>query len=132
MRARTKLAILGAGVLAVFSLAVFLVIRTEPPEPYYNGRSLSDWFHQRMQFKDADGKDAKVKFDEATDAIRHIGTNALPLLLHRIRSEEPSLGRIAEFVYHLPVIGNALWKRVVQPTTLASEAISIFYVLHEK
>src|SRR6266481_845561 len=63
--------------IASITLAFFIWRRER--EPAYNGVPLSTWLERYN-----DGNNA-----EATEAIRHIGTNALPFLLRWIRYETP-------------------------------------------
>src|SRR5882672_11505383 len=56
-----------------------------PAEPRYRGRSLTAWLDGYGRWD----KDP-VRQEEAGDAIRHIGTNAIPHLLARLRYEVPS------------------------------------------
>jgi hypothetical protein len=75
---RRRLFIIIIGVLA----AVILVITLWPNErePEYNGVTLSKWLERYNGVKKA----------EATEAIRHIGTNALPFLVRWIQHETPN------------------------------------------
>src|SRR6266576_355176 len=57
-------------------------------EPEYDGRKLSDW----LDYYNKPSRDWEHQ-DHAVTALRHIGTNALPLLLEWIRNE-PSPWRI--------------------------------------
>ena len=81
-RIATKRHILLA-VLAVAAVGVleWLVLR-EPPEPVYQGKPLSVWL------KSFDIGTSQEEADVAADAVRHIGTNALPMLLEMIRSKD--------------------------------------------
>jgi hypothetical protein len=80
-------------VLATLALAavVFLLLNTDEREPKYNGHSLSYWVNifgdQWYNFLFAS---VDPRFAEATNAVSHIGTNALPYLLKWIRYEQPS------------------------------------------
>ena len=60
-------------VLAGCGLAALIVVLAFPTErqPEYNGRKLSEWLKLYVQSQDP----------QAADAVRHIGTNALPWLL---------------------------------------------------
>ena len=54
-------------------------------EPEYNGKKLSEWVREYQQPL---GAQAPVISQEAADAVRHIGTNALPFLARWIRDDE--------------------------------------------
>ena len=78
MRVRRKrlwFALLGVGVAAVVGLVAALALR--PAEPRYGGRALSQWV--RRPAGDTQG-----------DAIRQIGTNAVPFLLEWMQYERPA------------------------------------------
>ena len=65
-------------VCALLAILLIVVFRRGPEEPSYEGRRLSEWIDEyRYQpwINFAPGRDA------AGDALRHIGTNALPCLL---------------------------------------------------
>src|SRR5262245_21189458 len=77
--------------LILIALALLLISR-RTSEPIYNGRSLSDWLARYGAGPDS---------DEAEDAIRAIGTNALPFLIEWIQHDPPAWRRS---LYHrLPI-----------------------------
>jgi hypothetical protein len=60
-------------------------------EPRYEGRSLTDWlvdydrtFMSALQIGYDDGPAASAVFTASTNALRHIGTNAIPFLLKKM------------------------------------------------
>lgn len=79
MRKRRQLLILLASVAALLAL---LGLLPREREPHYNGRSLSEWLSLYAQ---ASGPTRST----AEDAVRHIGTNALPWLLQDVAYERP-------------------------------------------
>ena len=85
-KCRTIQIVLACGVLV--ALAIFL---TRHREPSFKGKNLSTWLAQYAAITLGDAKKTptaqdKVDFEEA---IRHIGTNALPYLLDWIQYERP-------------------------------------------
>ena len=54
-------------------------------EPVYQGKPLSAWLERLSKATKDDER------DRATTAIRHIGTNALPLLIERLRAQDAPL-----------------------------------------
>lgn len=56
-------------------------------DPSYNGKPLSEWLKQRH--------DGFAFSPQAEDAIRHLGTNAIPSLLERLAYTEPPFGERA-------------------------------------
>ncbi len=64
---------------AVLAITLFLLL-TREREPAYQGQSLTQWL---MKSRSPQSR------PEAEDAIRHIGTNALPLLLKWVTNDPP-------------------------------------------
>ncbi len=75
---RTLMAVL---VIAVVSGLTWQVSR--PDELYYNGKPLREWLKD-FSFGVSDSR-------EAEDAVRHIGTNAIPTLLSMLRAKDSGL-----------------------------------------
>jgi len=107
MRGRGTLIV---AVLAVLLAAAAVLLLSPEREPSYEGRSLSQWLQVPGQFS-PEG----TRVDEA---IRHIGTNALPCLFRWIRAKPPPCGRLVEsgklpqwFLYLLLrfPLGRFLW-----------------------
>ncbi|MDB6067256.1 MAG: repeat protein [Pedosphaera sp.] len=80
MATKRKILLPVLGIVAVGVLA-WLLFR-EPPEPVYQGKPLSVWL------KSFDMGNSKEDADVAADAVRHIGTKALPKLLGMISSKD--------------------------------------------
>ena len=80
---RKRCAIWVAAGCALAALIAMLAFQTER-EPEYGGRKLTEWLKLYLQSPDrfADGQ-------EAAEAVRHIGTNALPWLLNWTDYEPP-------------------------------------------
>lgn len=90
MRTRRKWPLaIAAGLALGISLMVLLPVLKRPPEPYYQGRPLSDWLADYRRPERNGGVPTAAEL-----AVRAIGTNALPCLLNWIRYE-PSLWREA-------------------------------------
>jgi hypothetical protein len=79
-RRRIALIVLTAVVLGGMA---WLALR-KPPEPVYESKRLSDWL------PDLDWDQPEAKREKAVEAIRRMGTNVLPYLLHDIGLEPPS------------------------------------------
>ncbi len=74
--------------------------RSRPPDPSYNGRPLSEWL---LLYGRSNGHlQSDAVSQEAAMAIRHIGTNALPLLLAWSDYEPPMLR------YHLTTFAQKM------------------------
>src|SRR5262245_13961741 len=82
-RFRIMLAIL---VVAAFGGVVWLVQR--PSEPVYEGRRLSFWLTGYDQ-----PEHDELTRTEADEAVRHLGTNAIPTLLRMLRAKDSALTR---------------------------------------
>ena len=75
---RPRIFLLMLGCVAAVTLAIFIGPREHEPE--YNGIPLSEWITHYY----TDAYDS-----QATEAIQHIGTNALPYLVRWIQYEKP-------------------------------------------
>jgi hypothetical protein len=62
-------------------IGLFWFTYTHQREPSYEGRSLSEWLRLYRQFGPGRAGDSK----EAADAVRHIGTNALPFFVRWVQ-----------------------------------------------
>src|SRR6266705_2475093 len=101
-------------VLPVVGIFVSLALLKGDKEPTYQGRSLSEWFAVYSTNLQQEEPESKRKAADAKQAIRNIGTNALPILLKRIQYQS-SKSRIGflRFVDKLP---SMIWNnRLVLP-----------------
>ena len=75
--------------LAAVVVAAIMVIAFWPGarEPEYQGKKLSEWLEPYAAA--ATTPDSILKSDSDVQAVRHIGTNALPFLVKWIREETP-------------------------------------------
>ena len=73
--------------LAVVALVVGVLISSRTREPSYNGRTLSEWLEIYLTAEKATGT-IRQNGRTAAEAVRAIGTNALPFLLEWIRYEQ--------------------------------------------
>jgi hypothetical protein len=78
-------------------------------EPEYNGKKLSEWLRL---YKQPIGAIAPVTSEEAADAIRHIGTNALPFLLKWIEEDYDTPGVRTPMGMKLPQWREWIFSRV--------------------
>ena len=76
--------------LAPIILCSCAAIGTGSSEPVYNGKALSEWLMADHGVEFADESDRAL----AKDAIREIGTNAIPVLLDLLSTTEWSKGRV--------------------------------------
>jgi hypothetical protein len=79
-RGRALIAVAG---IALLALLAWTALRA--PEPVYQGRPLSDWLARLYT-----GTDEQAR-NEATVAVRRIGTNAIPTLLRMLRAHDSPL-----------------------------------------
>lgn len=59
-----------------------------PPEPVYQGRPLSSWLDHHVASSSARPPYGSPAWKEADEAIRHIGTNAVPTLVRMLRAKD--------------------------------------------
>lgn len=98
-------------ILPVMLLGVLLALHFWPSsEPSYNGKTLSEWVHEYEAYHQVPGAPQR---QIAVDAIRHIGTNAIPFLLAWIQYEEPA------WVSELP--------EALQSHSMDNDGIAAFY-----
>ena len=91
---KRPIVLVGAAVLAVASLGVWLSRPGSPPEPAYRGKTLSAWLDDRR----ATPQGPVVLSDEAAAAVRALGPKAVPTLLGWLRSSDSSTRRNAKIV----------------------------------
>jgi hypothetical protein len=72
---------------AVLLVGLSVILWQRGSEPRFGGRSLSDWLRL---YRQPVGAIAPIVSPEAADAVRHIGTNALPFLVNWIE-EQPDM-----------------------------------------
>jgi hypothetical protein len=82
---RTK--IIFVVLFSVASIVAILAIRNDNDEPRYNGKRLSQWL--TLYRLDVYGQKTP-EFTQAEEAVRRIGTNALPYFMKWIRYEPPA------------------------------------------
>ena len=77
---------------SIFILLVGLVwflVRHVPCEPVYRDKALTLWLRTYAS-SSSSGRHSR-EWNEANDAVRHIGTNCIPVLLHMIRENDSKL-----------------------------------------
>ncbi|MDB6063831.1 MAG: repeat-containing protein [Pedosphaera sp.] len=82
MRKRSRIA-LALLLLAVIGGIAWLTLRTS--EPMYKGKPLSFWLGAYSAMHTLNLHDGQEKWGESNEAVRSIGTNAIPILLRRLR-----------------------------------------------
>ncbi len=85
---RFPLLLAALALVALAGLAWGLFPRLEP-EPVYRGKQLSDWL---AYYTDARSGTNQMPALQADDAVRHIGSNAVPTLLRMLRSRDSAIG----------------------------------------
>jgi len=85
MRKRSRVAIATILVL-VLGVIAWLALRRDAEDPVYKGKRLSMWL---------EGYDSPltniVRMEEANAAVRYVGTDAIPILLRRLRAKDAPL-----------------------------------------
>ena len=82
----------------------FLVWRApRPREPVFEGRTLTSWLDHHVASSAASPSYGSPGWKKADEAIRHIGTNAIPTLLTMIRAQDrpPLVLKLMETARHL-------------------------------
>lgn len=77
-------------VLALIALAgLIAIISSNPPEPSYQGKPLSWWLEENAR------PPSQLGTPETAEAIRQIGTNALPTLIELLCARDSSIKKLA-------------------------------------
>jgi len=74
--------------MLVFVVTLILVLSRQP-EPQYHGRTLSEWLAQNGTARLKSSSAGLSETQEASEAVRQIGTNALPFLVKWMSYEMP-------------------------------------------
>ena len=80
---------LAASVVILFVGLVWALMRQIPSEPMYRGKALTLWL--RTYAPSSSSGLHSQEWNEADDAVRHLGTNCIPTLLHMIRGKDSKL-----------------------------------------
>lgn len=76
--------------LLVIGLGVFAWLSTAPKEPVYKGKTLSYWL-TRVHGGAPDPGEFTNQMNACKEAVQHIGTNAIPVLLRKLTAKDSSL-----------------------------------------
>jgi hypothetical protein len=118
------------GILALGIFAALIFTFTRRSEPSYKGRALGEWVDR---IRTLSGLSSQVPTQttqnkEAADAIRHIGTNAIPYLLLWMKGEQEPLWKpkLRSLAMRLPLRIRPLWAYDKLPRSLClHEAFAI-------
>src|SRR5262245_34170426 len=80
---------IASGILLVVTLGVLFWKAAGPSEPLYGGKTLSRWLESHVPTSEADPPFNSPGWKKADEALRQIGTNAIPTLLQMIRAKDP-------------------------------------------
>jgi HEAT repeat protein len=93
--------------------------------PRYKGRSLEGWLVVYGR-----AEDDEVRMAQAADAIRQIGTNAIPYLLANIRYDTPAWkARVGAVIAQLPGPLYGWWEDIVDRQDRSRQAYDGFVIL---
>jgi hypothetical protein len=67
--------------IAAFSLTMAALVSLRPSEPVYRGKPLTQWLAPSLSNPDRGATEWGARSLEADEAVRHVGTNAVPTLL---------------------------------------------------
>ncbi len=76
-------------VAVAFAALAWVLLRPRQLEPRYQGRTLSHWLKTAIDCRYSDSDSDRKKAIQATNAVHHIGTNALPWLVKWLDCEIP-------------------------------------------
>jgi hypothetical protein len=85
----TKRIGIGLFFLLVLVAATVLWRATRPDEPIYEEKPLTRWLESHVPNSSADPPFNSPGWKKADEALRHIGTNAIPTLLRMVRAKDP-------------------------------------------
>ena len=109
-----------------------LTFSRKEEEPSYNGKSLSEWL-QVLGDTDVRAPDPSPDVRQAKEAIVHIATNRLSRMVEQIATpDKKSPGMLSSLVYRVPLVGDKLFEKSVEPQRLADDATGIFYIIGEQ
>src|SRR5947207_1543947 len=77
------------GIFLASALGLFLWRGSGPPEPVYEGTTLTSWLEGHVPTSSANPPYNSPGWHKADKALRKIGTNAIPTLLKMIRATDP-------------------------------------------
>ena len=83
--------------IALVGVIVWQLAQPRDPEPAYKGKSLRAWLETyadgRATLSTDEGATARVPYGEAAyeEAVRHVGTYAIPTLLHMLSVSDSTL-----------------------------------------
>src|SRR5216683_1081317 len=79
--------VIGLLLASVFGFLVWEAL--DPREPVFEGRTLTSWLERHTPSTAADPPYDSPGWRKADEALRSIGTNAIPTLLQMIRARDP-------------------------------------------
>jgi hypothetical protein len=84
-----KRLLIAAGLLLAELVGLIVWRASWPREPLFEGRRLSSWLNHHVASSSAKPPYGSPGWQKADEALRHIGTNAIPTLLRMIRAKDP-------------------------------------------
>lgn len=76
--------------LLVIVIGVLVWLAMPPKEPAYKGKTLTYWLTHYTEGS-PDGQEPTNQMNECKEAVRHIGTNAIPVLLRMLKAKDSFL-----------------------------------------
>ncbi len=92
MKKRNRILLTGLVAVAVAGAITWLAF-PEPPEPVYQGKKLSIWLHPYQAGGMVEDPVDRQIWSDSDEAVRAIGTNAIPFLLQRLRATDSFFSR---------------------------------------
>jgi len=81
--------LLAAAGMVTFVVVVWSLMRQSSREPMYHGRGLTLWLRTYAS-SSSSGRHSR-EWNEADDAVRHMGINCIPTLLHMLRQKDTNV-----------------------------------------
>src|SRR5262245_7688277 len=104
MRTRRQKITFACAALVIFAILSCLLLRpTAPPDPIYNGKTLSAWVDQYLVSSSVMSglgpRRESPQMIEAAEVINQNRTNAIPILIRKVATWDSSLSRIADKLF---------------------------------
>jgi hypothetical protein len=112
-----------ASIIFLLVGSVWLVARQAPRVPVYRGKSLTVWLRTYAP-SSSSGRHSR-EWNEADEAVRQIGTNGIPVLLHMVREKDSKLKLLLVFLAQKQRLVKIHFVRAAERNVEASRAFIV-------
>jgi hypothetical protein len=100
------------GVVVLLLVGWVELYHARSPEPRYENRTLTQWLvtYQQALVRLKSDTNAPSVLAASTEAVRHIGTNGIPILLKMIRTSDSSFERNTILLLHKQSLIPLAWR----------------------